>query len=38
VTFKVFNENSKIVAIKTTGNVYEQEAIDELNIKVASYS
>jgi len=33
VMFNVFNKNSHIVAIKTTGNVYSKEAIDELNIK-----
>jgi peptidyl-prolyl cis-trans isomerase-like protein 2 len=33
ITFKVFNEHTKIVAIKTTGNVYCYEAIETLNIK-----
>lgn len=33
LTFRVFNENSHIVAIKTTGNVFSFEAIDKLNIK-----
>ena len=32
-TFAVFNENSHIVAIKTTGNVFSHEAIKELCIK-----
>ena len=30
VTYKVFNENSHIVAIKTTGNVFAYEVCDEL--------
>ena len=34
VMFNVFNKNSHIVAIKTSGNVYSKEAVDELNIKV----
>ena len=33
VIFKEFNENSHIVAIKTTGNVFSYEAVDELNFK-----
>ncbi|KAL3856896.1 hypothetical protein ACJMK2_011602 [Sinanodonta woodiana] len=33
VTFKVFNENTHIVAIKPTGNVFANEAIERLNIK-----
>jgi peptidyl-prolyl cis-trans isomerase-like protein 2 len=33
VTFKVFNENTVIAAIKTTGNVFSYDAIEELNIK-----
>ncbi|KAI8749034.1 RING-type E3 ubiquitin-protein ligase ppil2 [Biomphalaria glabrata] len=33
ITFKVFNENAHIVAIKTTGNVYSYEAVERLNIK-----
>jgi peptidyl-prolyl cis-trans isomerase-like protein 2 len=37
VTCKVFNNNSKIVAIRTTGNVYAYEAVYELNIKAKSY-
>ena len=32
VMFNVFNKNSHIVAVKTTGNVYSREAVDELNI------
>jgi len=31
VTFKVFNENSHIVAVMETGNVYSYEAYKELN-------
>ncbi len=37
VTCKVFNNNSKIVAIRTTGNVYSLEAVQELNIKPKNY-
>jgi len=37
VTYKVFNENSHIVAIKTTGNVFAYEAVDELNLKSKNY-
>ncbi|KAL8287646.1 hypothetical protein RQP46_003504 [Phenoliferia psychrophenolica] len=33
VTFKVFNEHTPMVAIKTSGNVYARETIDQLNIK-----
>ncbi|KAK4052653.1 cyclophilin peptidyl-prolyl cis-trans isomerase Cyp8 [Microbotryomycetes sp. JL201] len=33
VTFKVFNEHSHIVAIKTTGNVFSRDTVDRLNIK-----
>jgi len=33
VLFKVFTENTHIVAIKTTGNVMSYEAVEELNIK-----
>jgi peptidyl-prolyl cis-trans isomerase-like protein 2 len=32
VTYKVFNEHSHIVAVKKTGNVYSQEALQELVI------
>ncbi len=31
ITYKVFNENSHIVAIKESGNVYSYEAYKELN-------
>lgn len=33
VTFKVFNENTHIVAVKATGNVYAYECIERLNLK-----
>ncbi len=33
LTYKVFNENSYIVAIKTSGNVFSYEALNELNFK-----
>jgi len=33
VTFKIFNENTHIVAIKTTGNVLSYDAVERLNIK-----
>ncbi|XP_070573457.1 RING-type E3 ubiquitin-protein ligase PPIL2-like isoform X1 [Ptychodera flava] len=33
VTYKVFTKNSHIVAIKPTGNVYTNEAVETLNIK-----
>ncbi|VDD95996.1 unnamed protein product [Enterobius vermicularis] len=33
VTFRVFTPTSNIVAIRTTGNVYSLEAVQELNLK-----
>ncbi|KAI9017599.1 cyclophilin-like domain-containing protein [Gaertneriomyces semiglobifer] len=33
MTYKVFNENTHIVAVKPSGNVYAYEAIEELNVK-----
>lgn len=33
VLFKVFNENTHIVGVATTGNVYCYDAVDQLNIK-----
>lgn len=33
VIFKEFNETTHIVAVRTTGNVYSFEAVDELNFK-----
>ena len=37
VTYKVFTENSIIIAIKETGNVYSYEAFDELNKKPKNF-
>lgn len=37
VLYKVFNENSHIIAIKATGNVFCFEAIEQLNIKNKSF-
>ncbi|XP_072163471.1 RING-type E3 ubiquitin-protein ligase PPIL2-like [Diadema setosum] len=37
VTFKVFNNHSHIVAVRTTGNVFCNEAIDQLNIKAKNW-
>ena len=37
VTFKVFNENTHITAVKTTGNVFSHEAIETLNIKTKNW-
>ena len=33
VLFKAFSQNSHIVAIRTTGNVFSYEAVEELNLK-----
>uniref|UniRef100_A0A915EGQ8 RING-type E3 ubiquitin transferase n=1 Tax=Ditylenchus dipsaci TaxID=166011 RepID=A0A915EGQ8_9BILA len=33
VTYRTFTATSVIVAIRTTGNVYSMEAVDELNLK-----
>ncbi|KAF9179074.1 Peptidyl-prolyl cis-trans isomerase cyp8 [Haplosporangium sp. Z 767] len=33
ITLRVFNENTHIVAIKTSGNVYAFDAVERLNIK-----
>jgi peptidyl-prolyl cis-trans isomerase-like protein 2 len=38
VTCKVFNNNTRIVAIKTTGNVFSYDAVSELNIKAKNYT
>lgn len=35
--FKVFNQNSHIVAIKTTGNVFSYEAVEQLNLKAGHF-
>uniref|UniRef100_A0A670K199 RING-type E3 ubiquitin-protein ligase PPIL2 n=1 Tax=Podarcis muralis TaxID=64176 RepID=A0A670K199_PODMU len=37
VLFTVFTNNSHIVAIKTTGNVFAYEAVEQLNIKTKTY-
>ncbi|XP_060066178.1 RING-type E3 ubiquitin-protein ligase PPIL2-like [Ylistrum balloti] len=37
VTFKIFNENTHISAIRTSGNVFAHEAIERLNIKPKYY-
>lgn len=37
VLYKPFTENSHIVAIKVTGNVFSYEAVEELNIKTKNY-
>lgn len=37
VTFRVFNENTVIMAVKTTGNVYCNEAIEQLNVKAKNW-
>lgn len=37
VTFKVFNDSSHIVAIRTTGNVFSYEAVAELNVKAKNW-
>jgi peptidyl-prolyl cis-trans isomerase-like 2 len=37
ITYKPFTENSTIIAIKETGNVYSFEAYDTLNKKVKNY-
>ena len=35
--FKVFNDNTHIACIKSTGNVFSYEAIEELNIKTKNW-
>jgi peptidyl-prolyl cis-trans isomerase-like 2 len=35
--FKPFTKNSHIVAIKTTGNVFSHEAVEQLNIKTKNF-
>ncbi|KAK2574180.1 RING-type E3 ubiquitin-protein ligase PPIL2 [Acropora cervicornis] len=37
VTFKVFNNNSHIVAVKSTGNVFSYEAVEQLNLKAKNF-
>lgn len=36
VTYIIFTKHTKIVAIKTSGNVYSKEAVDRLNIKTGN--
>lgn len=38
VTYKVFTDNTKIVAIATTGNVFCYDAVEELNIKPKNWT
>jgi len=38
ITFKEFNENSHIVAIRASGNVYSSEAVEELNAKARNWT
>ncbi|KAI8824424.1 cyclophilin-like domain-containing protein [Fimicolochytrium jonesii] len=38
ITFKVFNENTHIVAIKPSGQVYSYEAVERLNIKTKNWT
>lgn len=37
VTYKTFTDNTHIVAIKTSGNVYAYDAIEKLNIKTKNW-
>ncbi len=37
VLFKVFNDSTHIACVKTTGNVFSYEAIEELNIKAKNW-
>lgn len=37
VLFTVFTNNSHIVAVRTTGNVYAYEAVEQLNIKAKNF-
>ncbi|KAJ3117596.1 Peptidyl-prolyl cis-trans isomerase cyp8 [Phlyctochytrium bullatum] len=37
VTFKVFTESTRIVAIATSGQVYSAETVDELNFKTKNF-
>jgi len=37
VTFKIFNENTHIVAVKISGNVFSYEAVERLNIKPGNW-
>ncbi|XP_038059065.1 RING-type E3 ubiquitin-protein ligase PPIL2-like isoform X1 [Patiria miniata] len=37
VTYRIFNANTHIVAVKPTGNVFSYEAVDQLNIKAKNW-
>lgn len=37
VLFKVFSRHTHIVAVKTTGNVFSYEAVEQLNIKTKNW-
>ncbi|RWS03992.1 Peptidyl-prolyl cis-trans isomerase-like 2 [Dinothrombium tinctorium] len=37
ILMKTFNENSHIVAIKSTGNVFSHEAVEQLNLKSKNF-
>jgi peptidyl-prolyl cis-trans isomerase-like 2 len=37
ITFKIFNDHTHIVAIRTSGNVYSMDAVQELNIKTKNW-
>jgi hypothetical protein len=37
ITGKVFTDHTHIVAVKTTGNVYAWEAVEELNVKAKNW-
>ena len=36
VLYSVFTDNTHIVAIRTTGNVYTYEAVEQVNIKATN--
>ncbi len=38
LTFKVFTENSHIVAVRTSGNVFSFESVDQLNVKPKNWT
>ena len=37
-SLQVFNNNTHVVGVKTSGNVYAYDAIDELNIKQKNWT
>ncbi|CAK9295630.1 unnamed protein product [Gordionus sp. m RMFG-2023] len=37
VTFRVLNDRSRVVAIRSTGNVFSGEAVEDLNLKTKHY-